>query len=246
MIDPPHGEERTAHQQRPLARPAGRTRTILARAGLREPIVAILLLIAFFSAISGKPLDGLFMLVVATGLAWDARTRFRAATRQPAGAANGRSPAAPAAPDSPAAPAAPDSPGPPASARRSALLGLAVLVGGALFALVVGSFPRYSWPATAGVVGLGAVVLVAGWRGPLRARRIPQRPRRLGMALWGGLLVAGGMWELTALLEQPSLTTSSAVHPTISTLTDPLLASPAGRAAALAIWLVLGCFLVLR
>jgi hypothetical protein len=212
----------------------------------------VLLLIAFFSAISGKPLDGLFMLVVAVGLAWDAGTRFRrsrqpaaVADRKPAAVAD-RKPAAVAdgepAPDSAAA----DSPSMPASGRRSRSLSLAMLASGAGYAVVVGSFARYSWPATAGVVGLGAVVLIIGWRGPPRARRIPPRPRRLGVALWGGLLVAGGAWELAALLEQPSLTASSATHPTISTLTDPLLASPAGRAVALAIWLVLGCFLVLR
>ena len=39
--------------------------------GIRQPIVIVLLLIAFFSAISGKPLDGLLMLLVAAGLvAW--------------------------------------------------------------------------------------------------------------------------------------------------------------------------------
>jgi hypothetical protein len=221
-----------------VAPAVARARTIVGHAGLGQPIVMILLLIGFFSAISGKPLDGLFMLVVATGLAWDAGTRFRAGGQQPDGAADGGPYPGPTAPDSGGSP--------PSSGRRPRLLGLAVLAGGALFAVVVGSFPRYSWPATVGVVGLGAVVLVVGWRGPLRARPIPPRPRRPGVAVWGGLLVAGGVWELAALLQQPSITTSSAVHPTISTLTDPLLASPAGRAVALAIWLVLGCFLMLR
>jgi hypothetical protein len=238
---------------------SGAARTVAAHAGLRQPIVPILLVIAFNSAIAGKPLDGLFMLLVTTGLAWDAGTRYRSGLRQvPEGTADDGAVLKPAAPDSPVYLAAPeslaspdslaglDSPGPAASARRSRLLGVAVLAGGALFAVVVGSFPRYSWPATVGVAGLGAAVLVIGWRGHLRARPVPPSPGRLGVALWGGLLVAGGLWELAALLEQPSITTSSAVHPTISTLTDPLLASPAGRSVALAIWLVLGCFLVLR
>jgi lysylphosphatidylglycerol synthetase-like protein (DUF2156 family) len=133
-----------------------------------------------------------------------------------------------------------------ASIARSRLQRAAWLAVGVVFAVVVGSFPRYSWPATAGVAGLGAVVVAIGWRGPLRGRPIPPASRPLGAALWGGLLVGGGLWELAALLQQPSLEASSAEHPTISTLTDPLLASSGGRAVALAVWLVLGCFLVLR
>jgi Family of unknown function (DUF6186) len=49
--------------------------------GIRQPIVIVLLLIAFFSAISGKPLDGLLTLLVAAGLAWDAA---RASSREAA------------------------------------------------------------------------------------------------------------------------------------------------------------------
>jgi len=251
----PQAERRPVARALDPATAAAAARTAVAHAGLGQPIVTILLLIAFFSTISGKPLDGLFMLVVATGLAWDAGSRYRAGLR-PQGTAGDTAVlepdplAAPAgAAGSPAAPdtlAAPDLPGSPASGPRTRLLGAAGLAAGGLFALVVGSFPRYSWPATVGVVGLGAAVLAIGWRGPLRARPIPPNPRPLGVALWGGLLVGGGLWELAALLQQPSITTSSAVHPTISTLTDPLLASPAGRAVALAVWLVLGCFLVLR
>jgi len=52
------------------ARPARRTVSVLA--GFREPVVWILLAIAFFTSISGKPVDGLLMLLVAVGLAWDA------------------------------------------------------------------------------------------------------------------------------------------------------------------------------
>ena len=48
------------------------------------------------------------------------------------------------------------------------------------------------------------------------------------------------------LLEQPNLATSSYAHPTISTLTDPLLSTWAGRSIVLAGWLALGWFLVER
>ena len=44
-------------------------------AGVREPIVVILLLFAVFTAISGRPVNGLLLAVVAVCLAWDnART----------------------------------------------------------------------------------------------------------------------------------------------------------------------------
>ena len=54
-------------------RPAGRA--LAALAGLRAPVVWILLAIAFFTSISGKPVDGVLMLIVAVGLAWDVGRR---------------------------------------------------------------------------------------------------------------------------------------------------------------------------
>ena len=72
----------------PEVRPL-RSRGGARQAVLRDPVILVLLLIAFFSSISGKPLDGLLMLLVATGLAWDARTRSR---RVPAAPAEGEPP----------------------------------------------------------------------------------------------------------------------------------------------------------
>ncbi len=66
------------------------------------------------------------------------------------------------------------------------------------------------------------------------------------MAAWAGVLVGGGVWELAALLQQPSLTVTSRQHPTLSALTDPVLASAPGRSAALGLWLALGWWLVRR
>ena len=135
----------------------------------------------------------------------------------------------------------------PAAARwRRPLLGLVWLAGGALYVLVVGSFSRYSWPATVAVAGLGAVVVVMGWGGPRRSRPAPARLPATGLVLWGLVLVAGGLWELSALLEQPALAISSYAHPTISTLTDPVLSTWAGRSVFLAGWLALGWFVVER
>ncbi|HSS92259.1 MAG TPA: hypothetical protein VLL69_23360 [Streptosporangiaceae bacterium] len=209
------------------------------------------------SWISGKPLDGLLIMLAGAGLAWDAGRRSRQAG--PAGAA----PADATAPDATAPAASPAgaipmeaspaeaSPGEASPAegrarrRRPALIA-AGLAGGVLYAVVVGSFSRYSWPATVAVAALGAVVVAIGWRGPRHTRPAPLRPPLTGLVLWGVLAVACCLWELWSLLEQPNLATSSYAHPTISTLTDPVLSTWAGRSIVLAAWLGLGWFLVER
>ncbi len=208
------------------ARPAGRV--LAALAGLREPVVWILLAIAFFTAISGKPVDGVLMLLVAVGLAWDAGRR---ALRHSdvAGAAG-----------------APAWPARLRGGRYRVILVGALLAGGAAYADVAGSFSRYSWPVTACIVGLGTVVVLIAWHGPVRARRVDGRLPVTGTLAWIAVLVAGCLWELGALLQQPSLTTDSYSHPTISTLTDPVLATSPGRAVVLFAWLALGWYLVER
>jgi hypothetical protein len=60
------------------------------------------------------------------------------------------------------------------------------------------------------------------------------------------VLLAGGLWELLALAQQPSLDDTSYAHPTLSALTDPVLASHPGRSLALAVWLLIGGYLVRR
>jgi hypothetical protein len=230
---------------------AGPGHVVTALAGLREPIVVILLLIAFFTWISGKTLDGLLMLVVAVSLAWDTGRRRARQDGPPEGrppddgppdfsAAAGRDGAggtdATTLPDAPRATAG----------RRRRLLVLAWLAGGALYAVLAGSFSRYSWPVTVPVAALGAAVVVAGWRGPRHSRPAPARLPGIGLALWGLVLVAGCLWELSSLFQQPTLATSSYAHPTISTLTDPVLSTWAGRSIFLAAWLGLGWFLVER
>jgi hypothetical protein len=189
--------------------------------------VWILLAIAFFTSISGKPVDGVLMLIVAIGLAWDAGRRARVA-------------ADPARADPAEAGAA------GRAGRHRWLPVLALLAGGAAYADVVGSFTRYSWPATAGIISLGTVVVLIGWHGPLRHRPAGKRLPVAGTVAWCVVLVAGCLWELAALLLQPSITTDSYAHPTISTLTDPVLAGSPGRAAVLAAWLALGWYLVER
>jgi hypothetical protein len=209
------------------ARPAGRL--LAALAGFREPVVWILLAIAFFTAISGKPVDGVLMLLVAVGLAWDAGRR---ALRHPE-TASGEA-------------VAPAWPARLRSGRRRFVVVGALLAGMAVYAIVVGSFSRYSWPVTACIIGLGTVVVLIGWHGPLRTRPAGGRLPVAGTLAWIAVLVAGCLWELGALLQQPSITTDSYSHPTISTLTDPVLASSPGRSVVLLAWLALGWYLVER
>jgi hypothetical protein len=199
--------------------------------GLRDPVVIVLLLIAFFSAISGKPLDGLLMLLVAVGLAWDAWASSR------------RAPPAPADDEPSGPPAAPE----PAPRRGVRLLtAIAGVAGAVCYAVIVGSFSRFSWPATVAVVGLGTLVVLVGWQGPLRPRPEYGRLPLPGVLLWGALLFTGGLWELWSLFQQPALDTTSYAHPTISALTDPVLAAQPGRALVLGGWLLLGWYLVRR
>lgn len=215
-----------------------RLRVPLARAvlaGLRQPIVAILLLIAFSTSISGRVLDGILMLIVAIFLAWDAgKSRLRGEPTRP-----GMATVASGEP-------ATRRPVPEGRSQRKLVMGLGWLTAGLLYAVVAGTFKRYSWPATACVISLGVLMIAIGWRGPLR-----QRAALTGQALhrawlWGVVVVAGGLWELSSLLQQPSLTTDSYAHPTISALTDPLLTSHPGRSLILGIWLLLGWFLAGR
>ena len=97
-----------------------------------------------------------------------------------------------------------------------------------------------------GVVGVGAGVVIVGWGGPTRQRAVPGKFARAGVAVWSSLSLAACLWELGALIGQPNFATGSYAHPTISTLTDPLLSSAAGRSVALVGWLALGFFLVDR
>jgi hypothetical protein len=95
-------------------------------------------------------------------------------------------------------------------------------------------------------MALGCLMVAIGWQGPLRQRAaLTGRPLRRAW-LWAVLLAAGGTWELSSLLQQPHLTTDSYAHPTISALSDPLLAGHPGRSVALGGWLLMGWFVVGR
>ena len=50
---------------------------------VHDPVVVVLALIAFFPAISGKPLDGLLIMLVAVALVWDAWAKSRHRPAEP-------------------------------------------------------------------------------------------------------------------------------------------------------------------
>jgi hypothetical protein len=112
-------------------------------------------------------------------------------------------------------------------------------------AALLAVFAVHTYPLTVatGLIGIGVV----GWAWltapDATARR---RPSLHGLLVWGGVFLALGLWELTALLGQPTLAETSADHPTISFLLEPILATYAGRAAALALWALAGRGLVRR
>jgi len=89
-------------------------------------------------------------------------------------------------------------------------------------------------------------VVLIGWHGPVRARPDGERLPVAGSLAWLVVLVAGCLWELSSLLQQPSLTTDSYAHPTISTLTDPLMATSPGRMLVLFAWVAFGWYLAER
>jgi hypothetical protein len=130
----------------------------------------------------------------------------------------------------------------PASLRLTPRL----FLGGLAYAVVVGAFACYSWPATVAVMVPGVAAIAIAWRTPSLEVTGSGPIERVGALAWAAVFVALGLWELTALLLQPDLVTKSYAHPTISALMDPVLASYAGRSATLFVWLGLGWFLLER
>jgi hypothetical protein len=223
-----------------------------------DPIAGILLLAALFDWISGNPVHALFLGIVGVALGRETlrRRRARAVRSSPVAfpaaeddrASHSRTPGgvvliggggsialSRSAQDSDTHRAA-------TAGYRAALFA----VGGVVYAVVVASFARYSWPATVAVASLGAAVVTWGWEG--RPEAPPSRARlpRRGVIAWAAVFVASALWELSALLMQPTLTTDSPIHPTISVLSDPVLASFAGRIIVLLLWLGAGWYVIRR
>jgi hypothetical protein len=204
----------------PLHRPTVRTRSRLSVAF--DPLAWILALAGFFDGISDNWLHALLLIGAACAVWWDA---WLTATGRPAV-------------DAPPLVRAEADRG-----RRWALTATVVAVA-VVYAVVVGAFARYTWPPTLAVLLPGAVALVVAWRGPLRDRAEPPRPSRLSVVAWSAVLVLAGLWELTALLLQPTLQLGSLDHPTLSFMMDTVLAGHLGRTVTLLVWLIVGWWLL--
>jgi hypothetical protein len=192
---------------------------------LRDPVIVILLLAGVAELLAGDPLvDGLVPLTVAAALSWDRVRRQRAPGGEPAAATVSR---------------ATDRLVP---ARRTP----ALVVGALLYSVAAGGLARFSWPAMVAVAVPGIVGVMGAWYAAPRASAEAAPIQAGGAAAWAAVFVALALWELVTWLLQPTLTTGSPAHPTISVLLDPLLGSHPGRSVGLAAWLALGWFLVRR
>jgi hypothetical protein len=192
-------------------------------AAAREPIiVAIFVLAGIFEVLSGDPVaHGAVLFAVGGLLSWDAVHRRHQESDPP-----------------------PSEPW--VETRFGPRFTPAIVFAGLAYGALVGTFGRYTWPSTVSVVGPGAAGVAVAWRRPTHQATEPLGLDPWGAVSWVAVFLALALWELAALLLQPSLTTPSAAHPTISTLMDPVLASHLGRSIALLLWLAFGWLLVER
>jgi hypothetical protein len=194
------------------------------RAGLLDRLVWILGLAAFFDGISDNWIHAVLLGSVAMAIGRDAARQARGIWP----------------------PVAVPLLGAPSTTPRGRRFTLAVVAAVAAYAMAAGLFARYSWPATVAILLPISAVLVVGWQGPVRPAPLPDPPDPVGVHTWACVFVAVGLWELSALLQQPTLRVSSEAHPTISFLMDPVLATSLGRSLALAGWLGIGWWLLNR
>jgi hypothetical protein len=146
-----------------------RLRRFVGRA-IRSPVPAIFVLAGVFDLLSGDFLiHGIVLFAVAGALLWDARSqRVRASAEVVA-----------------APPRVVEGTRPGRSLPPAPL----VIAGGA-FAILVGSFARYSCPASLALFGVAAAAVAIAWREP-RTRRAPPEPvSRAGAIAWTAVFVS--------------------------------------------------------
>ena len=207
--------------------PAGSVDRI--RRAAAHPAILALAAAGVMSILSDtRAVDGLVLVAVALVLVRD----------------TARMPAPPPAAVAPAADA-------PAAAPRS-MAGRQVLTrtparlaaaGIVALAVVAAGFERYSWPVTLLVWALVSAAVVLTWPQP---RSDPPPVPRRGVAVWVVWALLAAVWELIALLGQPTLMTGSPDHPTLSVLFDPVLATYPGRVVVFGVWLAAGWCLCRR
>jgi hypothetical protein len=203
---------------------AARIRSAAWRA-LRNPVPAIFILAGIFDLLSGDFLvHGVVLFAVAGALLYDARARSVGRVETTGATAD-------------------------VAVRRTWTrppLTVPLVVAGISFAILVARFARYSWPTSLAVFAVAALAIALAWRKADAREGSTPRISRGGAFAWASVFVALALWELTALLLQPSLTTESYAHPTISVLMDSLLATSLGRTAFLLVWLSVGWILLDR
>lgn len=195
------------------------------RAALRDPVVVILFVAGLFDGLSDNWVHACFLwgITVLIGLDDGRRRRGIAASEVPLLSGEGT--------------------GSPVRVASTGALAVTVALA---YVAIGGEYERYTWPATLVIIGPAVLVVAMSWRGPLRARPVPGPIRTRGVLAWSVLFVAAGLWELGALLAQPSLTADSYAHPTLSYLMDPILSEHIGRSIVLGVWLAIGWWLMTR
>lgn len=103
------------------------------------------------------------------------------------------------------------------------------------------------------LIGVGAVLVagLGGWAGATddgdpRPRGTAPRPLRRAALCWSAIIVAVGLWELTAYLTGRFGLLPDGTMPSISDLLDPLLDEPLGQVIFVLAWLALGARLLMR
>jgi hypothetical protein len=127
------------------------------------------------------------------------------------------------------------------------LWGIGPLVGAAIAVAAVGAwFKPHGWPATILVLAVSAVILALAARRPSSTSERTSTALRRGLILWSALAAAGLAWEAYAFVRQPDWSRADPVHPTISTLLDPVLEHGPLRIVGWLLWLAAGWRLVIR
>jgi hypothetical protein len=204
---------------------------------LVHPLVLTFLTAAVFSYLAADTVRAACLLAVGLALAWD---RARSHAPLPSCRAGERGPGI----SHPVTGSSDES----AGQRRAAMGRLLVpaVVAAVAYASIVGWLQRYSWPATISVAIPCAFAVLIAWRVSADSQTEPEPLTRAGIAAWAVLVAGASVWELTALFLQPTLSTDSYTHPTLSYLANPVLAAAPGRSVVLFLWLAGGWYLARR
>jgi hypothetical protein len=107
------------------------------------------------------------------------------------------------------------------------------------YAAVASGLHSLTWPVTAAVLVPAVAVVTLAARRP-RTRPRPSRRVRRTLVVWGVLVTAGLLWEAWAFFHQSAWNVGSLAHPTLSTLTGPLLQHRLVRFGCWLTWLYTG------